>query len=115
MVIFVTPLVIGPGVVPGVRGVHTGLLEIGPGVVLGLALPDNVLINLLATIALDVSGLGLLLPLRLLWIYLLLRLHLPMAIFLSFCTALSESHSLLARLSQPPIRLLVFILWEEYF
>ena len=72
MIIRATPLVIGPGVVPGVGDILTGLLEIGLGVILGLALPDTVLINLLAAVVLDVSGLGLLLPFRLLWIYLLL-------------------------------------------
>ena len=115
MIIFVTPLVIGPGVVPGVKDVHAGLLGIGLGVVLGLALPDTVLLNLLAAVVLDVSRLGLLLLLRLLWIYLLLRLHLPMIVFLSSCATLLVSRSLRARLSQPPIQLLVFILREEYF
>ena len=63
MTICAVPLVIGPGVVPGVGDIHTGLLGIGLGVVLGLALPNTVLINLLAAVVLDVSGLGLLLPL----------------------------------------------------
>ena len=115
MIIRTIPLVIGPGIVPGVGDVLTGLLEIGLGVVLGLALPNAILIDLLATVVLDISELSLLLPLRLLWVCLLLRLRPLMVVFLSFCATLLVSRSLLVGLSRPPIQLLVFILREEYF
>ena len=115
MIVFVTPLVVGPGVVPGVGDVHTGLLEIGLGVILGLALPNAILVDLLAAVVLNISKLSLLLPLRLLWVRLLLRLRPLMVVFLSFCAALLVSRSLLVDLSRPPVRLLVFILREEYF
>jgi len=66
MVLRAIPLVAGHVVVPGVAGVHTGLLGIGPGVSLGLAPIGVVLISTLATMALGASQLSLLFLLLLL-------------------------------------------------
>ena len=66
VIIRAIPLVVGHIVVPGVAGVHTGLLGIGPGVSLGLAPTGIVLMRALVIMILDIIRLRLLFPLRLL-------------------------------------------------
>jgi len=103
VIIRAIPLVVGHVVVPGVAGVHTDLLGIGPGVRLGLAPIGVVLISTLATMALGVCQLSLLFLPRLLWIRLLLSLR-PLSVRL-FPLYLSD----------PLVSLLMVILREEYF
>ena len=109
-------------VVRGVTDVRTDPLRIRLGVDLGPVPHRHTLISELVAMALEISGFHFLFPLRLHRVHHLLWLY-PLVIdFLIFCPALSVSHSLLLSahllrmcLSHPLIRLLVFMLQEEYF